>query len=105
MCIDFFKSNQNFCASNLERTLLKVHKCNQCDYSAGWSQGLKEHKASVHEKIRRFECAHCEYQAYKRSNLKRHIENVHEGISYQCPKCKTTKTRKDRLKGHECNEN
>jgi len=53
--------------------------CEICSKMFSQLSGLKQHKKSIHEKIKDKQCPECGYCTYSNFNLKLHVNNVHLG--------------------------
>jgi len=59
------------------KNALKIHSCNQCNYTASQAGNLRRHISIIHQKIKAFVCNDCNYSASMKHHLKKHFETVH----------------------------
>ena len=95
---------------NLKQETLKTHintihevkpllKCDECDYMSQYSNLIKRHRGSVHEK-KRWNCTQCEYTSSSNDITKRHMKVRHEGFVFTCQDCNFSSTSQSYLNIH-----
>ena len=105
------KINCNLCNKVISKYSLKMHllshdehkkifKCTMCEKEFGHPMSLKNHKETVHDRLR-FECNQCSYQATQKSHLKTHKQSIHQGVKYPCDICQKEFKQKQHLKTHK----
>ena len=75
--------------------------CDQCGYLAQRMPILKEHIASVHEKLFRHKCKKCDKKFNSWNALQIHEKSIHQGITYPCTQCRSVFTRPCNLHKHK----
>ena len=72
--------------SEPEMNLMKMKKCNQCDYSSAYTSHMKNH-IQTHTGEKPFRCDQCDLSFSRASYLKVHVR-VHTGEKpYKCEQC------------------
>ena len=88
---------------NLENSLhlasITSLRCDQCDYIAKHSVGLKRHTDFTHKGIM-FICDQCDYIAKTTSNLYSHKKTKHDKKVFKCISCDFTSSFKQYLQKH-----
>ena len=88
---------------NLENSLhlasITSLRCDQCDYIAKHSVGLKRHTDFIHKGIM-FICDQCDYIAKTTSNLYSHKKTKHDKKVFKCISCDFTSSFKQYLQKH-----
>ena len=74
-------------------------KCENCDYSTGYKQHLKQHVDFVHKGIGHL-CDHCGFKARDKGQLKNHVLVTHRGVRFKCRLCDFEAKSKGNLKQH-----
>ena len=76
---------------------IKIHETIPCDLCGKLisKRGFKEHKNSIHDRIRNHKCELCEKDFYNIFHLKGHLKNVHDVVKedeksedFKCLSCK-----------------
>lgn len=52
----------------------------QCEFRSSVTSKLNIHKATVHDKLKRFSCSQCDYECFEQVKLLSHIERIHKGL-------------------------
>lgn len=91
---------------NIKRHIESKHlgiafPCDQCGYLAQRMPILKEHIASVHEKLFRHKCKKCDKSFNSWNALQIHEKSIHQGITYPCTLCRSVFTRPCNLHKHK----
>ena len=53
------------------------YPCDECSFAATSNQWLKDHKKSIHSKVKDFKCVECEKPFALRAYLLKHVKKMH----------------------------
>lgn len=56
---------------------LKPHKCDQCEASFGFKDGLRRHKQMIHDQTRPYPCSYCTMKFKTKAHVNKHSLAVH----------------------------
>ena len=96
-------SYRSYSKTHFKRHMARVHEkgfhCENCTFTCGSGDYLKEHIKAVHagEKLK---CKQCPSEFTWRSDLHRHVKGVHSGIVYACLVCSLKLSSEKSLKRH-----
>jgi len=83
-----------------KRSAEKLHKCDQCDYSAARKFVLTQHKR-IHSGEKPYACDQCSYSTAVKFNLTQH-KRIHSGDKpHKCDQCDFSTVRKTNLTKHK----
>ena len=70
--------------NKFHKSMLDLHRCEQCPYTSKWEGDLWRHHQSKHEPLK---CDKCPKELTTVKGMKHHQSTVHEGLRFPCKFC------------------
>ena len=94
------KENSEKTHSKNVHEVKKPYKCEVCNISFAYKQGMKTHIEAVHEGIKFFNCKFCKLKTKSKADLETHMLSIHDGKKPECHICNITFWKEDHLNRH-----
>ena len=94
------KENSEKTRSKNVHQVKKPYKCEVCNISFAYKQGMKTHIETIHEGIKFFNCKFCKLKTKLKADLQTHMLSIHDGKKPECHICNITFWKEDHLNRH-----